>query len=670
MNIAHVDFETFSKIDLTKVGVYRYAEDPSTEILCIVFAINEETPCLWIPFRFLPRIRHLIREAVAPHIVYFDPICPPLLKNVDQYRAHNVQFEIVIGNSHAGQSIGFPSTEIGQWVCTAAKASYWGLPRALKYVCYHLGTTHQKDDTGRGVMLQLSKPKKPSKSDPTDRYNVIDHTQKFISLYKYNLDDVYAERDVDKRLEDLPKREQYLYRLTHTMNARGVCVDVDTTQKIIRMKDEYKQRLNEACQKLTGFKATQREKIAQWLRNNGCNIPDLTADSVREYLKFEKDKKIRKVLKLRQLHEMKAPEKYVKMILSKCRDERLHGMFLYFGAATGRWSSLIVQLQNLFRGGKIKDVDLLIEFLQYDDLDLLQMIYGDVMYAFSSTVRGMLVADKNKVFRCADYTAIEGRITAWLAGDEKKLTIYRTHGKVYEHTAAQLFSMDDSLDALLVMKEKYPDKRFAGKTSELALGFEGAVGALQRAARKEGVIFTEEYALDIVRRWRRANPKTQRLWNNLAHTAIEAVRHPGAIYKANKILFRVNGDWLQVLLPSGRKLNYYKPEVREGTRGEEVTYMGIDTKTRQYKRVSTFGGRWTENLASGIARDIMANAMIRLHRANYSLNMTVHDEIVSEDDKDFGSLQEMIEMMCDVDDWAKTIPIKADGWTGRRYKKD
>ena len=668
MNIAHVDIETFSRIDLKKVGLYRYSEESSTEILCVGFAINNKKPCLWIPYSLGHRLIANIKEHIPGIKIYWQPVCPLELRNADQYRAHNAEFEITLLNSHAGEKIGFPKTKIDQWVCTAAKAAYWGLPRDLENACIQAETEHKKDSTNRTNMLQVSKPKKPSKKDPSERYTLEDHFDKFIKLYKYNIDDVYAERDLDVKLPDIPEREQKLYQLNHKMNMRGVKLDIPSAKNAIYLKDEYKRRLNDKCRQITGFNATQREKLAIWLEQEGCKIPDLTAETVKIYLKSERNKKIKRVLRIRQLHEMKTPEKYKKMLLSVCSDRRLHGMFLYYGASTGRWSSLIVNLQNLFRGGEIKNIDTLIECYKERDVDFILMLFDDLMYALSSSIRGMLVADKGKVFNCADYSAIEGRITTWLAGDEQKLNIYRTHGKVYEHTAARLFDMKSDLQSLLEMKKKYPDKRFAGKTSELALGYQGAVGALQRAAKKDGVVFTEEYALDIVRRWRKANPKTKNLWYNLENAAVSAVQHPGVVFTTNRCMFCVKGDWLRVRLPSNSILNYYKPQLQEGQRGPKVTYMGIDTKGRGYKRVDTYGGRWTENIASRLARDIMANGMVRLDKRDFGLVGTVHDEIVSEDDDD--RLEEMIAEMCAVQSWAKDIPIKAAGWVGKRYKKD
>jgi DNA polymerase bacteriophage-type len=668
MTIAHIDFETFSEIDLKKAGLYRYAEDKSTEILCVAFAIDDKAPCLWVPLNLTSSEREQIKTEIPNIKIFWGTHCPVELKKADQFRAHNAEFEITIGNSDTGKKINFPQTTIDQWVCTAAKAMYWGLPRDLKNACIRAGVKNKKHDFGRTIMLQLCKPRKPSNKDPSTRFEFKDNLDKYITLYKYNIDDVLAERDLDNFVNDIPKREQRLYQLTHKMNSRGVKLDLPSVKNAIHIKNAYKQKLTETCQELTGFRASQREKLASWLRDNGCDIPDLTAETVKIYLEHATDKLIRRVLKIRQLHEMKTPEKYTKMELAVCEDGRLHGMFMYYGAYTSRWSSLIVQLQNLFRGGKIQDIENLIQCYKSRSYELIHLLYDDVMYALSSSIRGMLMADEGKVFNCCDYSSIEGRLVAWLAGDEGKLDIYRTHGKIYEHTAAQLYNLPTDLDFLLTLKETHPIERFQGKTAELALGYQGAVGALQRSARKEGVEFTEEQALDIVRRWRKANPKTQTLWTKLENAALQAVKYPGQAFKAGKCFFRVTDQWLQVKVPSGSILNYYKPEIRDGKYGEKVTYMGIDTKKRNYTRVDTYGGRWTENIASKLARDIMSNGMVRLDSKGFGIVGTVHDEILSEDDRD--RLDEMSREMCTLQPWAKDIPIKAAGWVGPIYKKD
>jgi len=669
MTVAHVDFETYCELNLPKVGLFKYSEHPSLEIHVVGFAIDDEDVELWIPSNPSPKIKLEIFQAVGVHI-HWGKKCPEALKNASQYRAHNAQFERVIGNSHAGRKIRFPKTDVTQWVCTAAKAAASNIPRKLEDAAKALGLRHQKDTTNSGSMLKLAKPRRPSKNDPRTRWTYENAFGDYIKMYKYNVDDVRTERELDQTLPDLSPREQRLYELDQQINERGIRVDRDAIGDVLFLVADYKARIAKNCIRITGVKPTQRDKLVEWLRNKGADLPNMQADTVRDWLTTEDNTLVRKVLRIYQSYNMKAPSKYDKMLLAACSDDRLRGMFLYHGAATGRWASLIVQLQNLFRG-VLPDPNNAIALYETMDLDFLMMLYSEnPMQIFASTIRGMLVPEDGKILRCADYNSIEGRVTAWLAGQEDKLDIYRTHGKVYEHTAAQIFGMPNDVDSLKRMKEEHPDERFAGKTAELALGFQGAVDALNRMAKKEGKEFEIEFALQIVRAWRESNNHYKKLWRNLEEHAHAAVENPGQVFKTNKLMFKVEGDFLYMRLPSGRRLAYYKPDIRDGKYGPQVTYMGVDTTTRRYGRVSSYGGRWTENAAQGTARDIMAHALPNLEKAGYNVIGTVHDEVIDEDDPEFGSLEEMCEIMCDTPKWAEGLPVAADGWEGLRYKKD
>lgn len=674
MKIGHVDMETFNVLPLRgpkAVGLHCYSNHPSLKIHCIGYAINDGPPVLWIPFEpENPQMKAEVFRRVGVRI-HWGIGCPEDLASCDQYRAHNAEFERVIGNTPEGQRIGFPHTTADQWVCTAAKCAAMNLPRALGDACDALETTHRKDETNKSSMQKLAKPRKPSKKDKRTRWTWENAFENYIWMYQYNIDDVLAERDIDHRLPDLPPREQKVYILDQKINDRGIKFDREAIDDALYLINDYKQRITNNCIRITGFKPTQRERLVEWLRENGCTIPDLQAPTIRDYLPTEHNRVIRQVLRIRQSHEMKAPSKYSKMLEAACPDDRLRGMFLYHGAATGRWASLIINLQNLFRG-VIDDPDFAIAVFGDRDLDWLRALYReDPMAVFASCIRGMLVPEEGRILRCADYNSIEGRFTSWLAGHDEKLEIYATHGKVYEHTAAQIFQMDDSLEALLRMKSDHPDERFAGKTAELALGFQGAVAALNRMARKEGKEFEEDFALRIVRGWRKANAKIQNLWTNLEDHAVAAVQHPGKVFETNKLMFRVVDDFLYMRLPSGRRLAYYKPQLRPGKYDkEQVTYMGVDTETRQWRRTSTYGGRLTENAAQAGSRDILANGMLNLDRYGYNIIGTVHDEVIEEADPTHGSLDEMCEIMCDLPDWAEGLPVAADGWEGLRYKKD
>ena len=670
MKRCHVDYETYSEVDLPKAGAYRYAEHESTEITVVSYAIDDGPVVLWVPVYTSKYQREAIKKKIPGTHIHWGTTPPKDFDGVTEWRAHNAQFEYVIGNSEAGQRIGFPKTKPGDWVCTAAKAAAHGLPRKLEKACKATNSKHQKGAYGRPAMLKLSRPRKPTKNNPDTRHTLDNAFDDYITLFKYNIDDVLAERELDHIVPDLPKREQTMYVLDMKMNDRGVYIDLQAAKDCLSLMEQYKAKLNARCRKITGFNATQREKLFNWICEQGVNLENMRAETVRDHLKTERNKTVRKVLKIYQIHGMKAPSKYKRMINSVCNDGRLHGMFLYYGAGTGRWASTIVQLQNLFRG-ILDDPDTAIQLYAQRDLKLIEMLYSEnPMQIFASTTRGMLCAPKGKILRCADYNSIEGRVTSWLAGQDDKLEIYRTHGKVYEYTAATLFGLPTDLDFLLAMKENHPEERFDGKTSELAFGFQGAVAALNRMAKNAGREYTEDRALELVRAWRTANPMIVKLWRNLENKAAAAVQNPGKIYATNKLMFKVEGDWLYMRLPSGRRLAYYKPRLVPGKYREAVSYMGVDTKTRQYKRVQTYGGRLTENAAQATARDIMAYGWVNLEKHGYNIIGTVHDELYEETYDNVGSLGEMCELMCAKAKWAEGLPLAAAGWEGPRFKKD
>ena len=362
---------------------------------------------------------------------------------------------------------------------------------------------------------------------------------------------------------------------------------------------------------------------------------------------------------------MKAVAKFDSALRAVNFDGRLRGMFTYYGANTGRWAGTIVQLQNLFRP-VIDDPETAVQAMG-GGLEWLELLYKEnPMRVLASTVRSYLTAGPGKELIVADFSSIEGRVIAWFAGQLDKLEMFRDHGMAYEYTGAKVYGLPfDDVEFLKRMKKEYPDERFAGKTSELALGFQGGHIALQKMARKEGIELDDDFATQLKWDWRDANEMIVELWYNLENNAIAAVENRGQTYKTNNLHFQVVGNWLYMRLPSGRRLAYYKPRVVDG----ELTYMGVDTYTRQWKRVKTYGGRLTENAVQAYARDLLVVAMMNLEKAGYTVIGHVHDEAICEVDEGFGSLEEAYELMCDLPDHAAGLPVQADGWRGHRYRK-
>lgn len=681
----HVDIESFSRVDLLSDGTHRYAEDASTEILLLCWATDNEQPQLWVPVWPSPKLESFFDEHYKFGAIHWGPVMPPeLLVRVEDYgtilAAHNAEFERTMLNGHAGAQIGFPSTRIGKWKCTAAKAAAHGLPRSLDKVGSALNLSVQKDKVGGTVLRQLMRPRNPTKNDPRTRIQIEDNEDaydKYCVVANYCADDVRTERALDHRVPDLPPLEARIWRLDQEINDRGVCVDIEVVNHIQWAVEEYKVRLVAQCVQICGFKPSQTEKITGWLRAHGLpDLVNLQKDTIDAILDDMPPSDTRTVLQARRSFQMKAVAKFEAIIRSVCEDGRVHGMFLYHGAGTGRWSSKIVQLQNLFRGDRQVDSNEAIERIKEAGLDALDAVIDrwpnvDPMTVFGCCVRGMLVPGDFFELACNDYSSIEARITAWLAGQEDILEVFREHGLIYEYTAAKMKGLNamDVEGILRPMKKVNPDLRFSGKTCTLAFGFQGGHNAYIRGAKQAGVDVEEQVAINAKNEWRAANPKIVDFWYDMEEAAKNAVLWPGAVYAnkgTKKIVFKRVGDFLYMKLPSGRKLAYYKPYVDD----EGLTYMGIDTFTRRWMRVRTYGGRLTENAVQATAADILRRGMLNLEEAGYTIVGTVHDEAITENQLGFGSLEEMSELMCKMESWADGLPLDAAGFISQRYRKD
>lgn len=677
---AHVDIESFSELNVTKVGAYRYAEDSSTEILVLGYAIGDDPVQLWIPwdtdFVWIETVEDYFCESDIA--IHWGPECPRDLAEIGAYAAHNSMFERVMLNGRPGQDIGFPRTTIEQWICTAAKAASHNLPRALKDVGQALRLEELKHEEFKRSMQKLVKPRKPSKKDPRTRWTTESAPADYLKMYVYNIDDVKAERAVDHALPDLPPLEQRMFWIDQQINERGVPADVPLVTKTRGLIQEWRGKLEEACIDVCGVKPTQTAEVTKWVQDR-YPLSNLQKDTVAEALQDpEMPAEVRKVLRLRKSHAMKAVDKYKAILDAVTAAGKLHGMFLFCGAAaTGRWSGRLVQLQNLYRGHPDVDPELAVRAIESGDLAWIRAMWDiDPMLVFASCIRAMLISGDDHDLLACDYNSIEARIIAWLAGQEDVLEVFRTHGLIYEHTAAKGMGLDhtDVEGVLRPMKKVDPDARqFRGKIPVLAFGFQGGAGAYMRSARKNGIFDIEErFAEQQKYDWRNSNPMIVQLWYGLDDAALEAVRHPGVVTRYRKIAFKVAGDFLYMRLPSGRRLAYHRPDIEENDFGEQVTFMGIDTETRRYCRTRAYGGVWANNATQGTAADIMRNGIIQCETAPqpYPVIMTVHDEAVSRVKKGTGSPEEMSELMCRLPEWAEGLPVAADGFRATRYRKD
>lgn len=665
----HLDIETFSEASLKQCGVDVYAAHPSTEMLCASYAFDNGPVHCWIPHDAFDipdavvdglrakmdkgGVIHVTREVPADlraHVEAEGLVC-----------AHNAAFERKLLNGVAGRRLGFPLLRIRQMICTMAKVAAHSLPQALGLAAKALGS-YAKNEQFKPWMLAVSKPRKPTKDNRDTRWTPQNDVERFVGLYDYCNDDVKAERDIDNRVPDLTPYERRVWVMDQEINDRGMLVDMVSVNHALALIDEYKKLLVIKCIDLCGLKPTQTEAIAEWVRGvGGYPITDLQAPTIAAALADpECPKEVRKVLSVYTYHNGKAVSKYAAMARAVGADNRLRGMFIYHGAGTGRWASRIVQLQNMFRG-ILADPDVAIEMFARRSLELLAMMYDvNPLKILASCIRGMLIPAPGKDLLCVDYAAIEARVLPWGAGQLDILEVFRTHGKVYEYNAAKIYR---KAIALVTKAE-----RFIGKVAVLALGYEGGKKAFAKMAKTYGLVIEEEFAEQIKIDWREANPMIVRFWRDLEDCAIAAISNPGKIYqtKTKRAMFKVEGEFLYMRLPSGRRVAYYLPEIDcEG----KPTYMGIDTYTRRWCRVKTYGGKLAENWTQAVARDVLVDGMFKLEAAGYPLVGHVHDEPIMEVDEGFGSVEDAVRILEIPPKWAEDLPLGAEGFRVKRYKK-
>lgn len=646
---ACVDFETVSDVDLKKEGLDVYANSPHTDILCMAYKIDNGPTLIW--------------KRGQPF--------PAELRNVSiVFSAFNAPFEFAIWNIVGVKKHGFPELPIEKITCTMAMALTQSLPGSLEKVAPALGIEDGKDMAGSRVMMQLSKPRKILEDGTFLWWNESDVPEKFIALYAYCIQDVNVEYAVKQRLSPLTPKERELWLLDHKINNRGIQIDIASVKKAIDVVYEDKARLDREIQNISDGKIASANATAQikdYITERGIDIEGVTKGDVVDLLKDSTlPDDVREILEIRQAGAKSSTAKLRAMILRSGRDGRARNIHQYHGAGTGRWSGRGIQTQNLPRPTlKQEQIEGVIASLNKGP-EYIDMFFGPPTAAISDCLRSFITAAPGKDLIVVDFAAIEGRVLAWLAGQENALEIYRTHGKKYEAAAAEIYKV--------AMEEVTKDQRQIGKVSELALGYQGGVGAFQSMAAVYGVKVSDKRADEIKVAWREANPQIVQYWWDLNNAAIQAVLNPETNFKAGhkdrQVTFRCSGSFLMCRLPSGRILYYPYPKIELNKFGREsVTYMGEDALTKKWVRMNYYGGLGAENITQAVSRDLLAEAMLRLERKCYEVAMHVHDEIVCEVDEKFGTLNYMINIVCELPEWAKGLPIAAEGFRAKRYRK-
>lgn len=652
----HIDVETFSSVDIMNCGSYKYFESPDFEILilCYCNVYNGEKGTV--------QTVDLAQGEKIPQKFIEDLLDPTVEKH-----AHNANFE-----RNAFKAIGY-DIPVEQWHCSAVKAGYCGLPMSLDAATKALNAGEAvKDAEGKALIRYFSCPVKPTKTNGGRRRNLPKHSPEKWEKYKtYCAQDVVAEMWLLDQLAgfEIPETERLNYFLDQKINDRGVNIDVEMATNAILIDDRFKLEVVDKLKEITGLvNPNSPAQLKKWLSSTlQKDINTLAKDTVTDLIKEHKCGPAVEVLKLRQQGSSTSTKKYNAMINYALDDHTAHGLlYFYGGSRTGRWAGRAVQLQNLPRN-KMKLLDEARNMVKAGDYEGLTMTFDNLPKVLSQLIRTALVPSKGNVLSVADYSAIEGRITAWLAGEQWRLDVFAGDGKIYEASAAMMFNVP--IEGIGKGSE-YRDK---GKIAELALGFGGSVGALKTMGG-EAMGLSEEEMKSIVARWRRASPKIVEMWYEFERCALTTlkIRKP-VTSKLKGIIFNYEHKCLTIQLPNGRKLIYRDPVLSKNKwDNESIKYKGKNQITGQWGWTDTYGGKLSENIIQAIARDLLADGMRRLDAAGFDIVMHVHDEVVADIPNESAEFinSEMCRILGEPVPWAAGLGTPAEGFITNYYKKD
>lgn len=648
MRTLSIDIETYSATDLKSAGVYRYVEDEDFQVLLFAYAYDDEPV----------RVIDMAQGEDIPASVVADITSPHVLKT-----AFNANFEITCLRTL------FPEIDPNQWECTMIKAGMLGLPMSLDGMAKALKLDNQKMAAGKALIRYFSVPCKPTIKNGGRTRNLPHHDlEKWELFKKYCGMDVEVERNGRDKMDffSISDTEHRLWVLDQQIVGRGVLIDQKLVKNAIRIDAEQTEILTAEARKLTGLEnPNSGMQLRNWLsKEYGRPVKSLAKGAMAELLESSPSEKVTKVLKLNQELSKTSTAKYQTMLEVVCKDGRAKGLLQFYGAnRTGRWAGRKVQLQNLPQN-HLKDLDLARETVLEGDRGMVELLYGNVADTLSQLIRTALVAPKGSRFIVADYSAIEARVIAWLAGEKWRNEVFATHGKIYEASASQMFGVP------VEKITKDSPLRQKGKIAELALGYQGGVGAM-KAMGGERMGLSEDEMQDIVYSWRAKSPAIVELWGGLEEAAKAVILNPHkrAAYRGIKFFNKHGLLWMR--LPSGRCLCYAQPKMGTNRFGSpSIVYMGIDQMTRKWTQQETYGGKLTENCVQAIARDCLAVAMLRLAERGYQIIMHVHDEIVVEEPYGGRTVEDVCSIMAEPIEWAKGLFLPADGYETEYYKKD
>lgn len=638
-----IDIEAYSNANLKDCGVYRYVDDASFEVLLFAYSVNGG-PTQQVDLAMGETIPEKIVEAM------YDP---NVLKT-----AHNAAFERVCLSKHFGRPL-----PIEQWDCTMVRCARMGFPLSLAAAGEVLGLKQQKMTEGKALIRYFSCPCKPTKKNGMRTRNMPEDDPEKWALYKkYNKVDVDVEQAIRRKVTrlDYAEWDQKLWYLDQRINDRGVMLDKQLAENAERMDQEYKARLAEEAVELTGL--SNPNSIAQlkgWLeKETGSTIKSMNKTEMPNIVAAAQSNKARRLLAIRAEMGKTSTKKYTSMLRCVCRDGRIHGITQFCGAArTGRWAGRLVQLQNLPQN-HLEDLDDARTLVKSGDLDEIEMCYGNVPGLLSELIRTAFVAKPGCTFHVCDYSAIEARVLAWVAGEKWVLDVFRKGGDIYCANAAKMFHCK---------VEKHGENahlRPKGKVAVLALGYQGGVGALEKMGGARMGLREEEMKMIVVQ-WREANPKIVRLWRNVEKAARTALETDEAITLPRGLTFKRRWGGLLVTLPSGRSIYYPRMKVEDG----RFSYEGQNQTTGKWERKETYGGTMVENIVQAIARDLLGQTMLWLDEAGFEIVFHVHDEAIVEAHEG-QTLQQIEEIFARVPSWAEGLPLKGAGYSTPYYLKD
>lgn len=658
-----IDLETYSDVNLKKSGLYRYVQSPAFEILLFAYSFDG-APTQVIDMAQGEEIPMEVIHALT------DPQC---LKH-----AYNAAFEWYCLSKYMGAQL-----PPAQWRDTMLHGLYAGYTAGLDATGRALGIPEdkQKLTTGKALIRYFCVPCKPTKANGGRTRNYPHHDPEKWELFKtYNGQDVVAEMEIERRLSVFPVPDfvQKQWETDLLINARGVAVDMDFCEGALELGETIRAQLTDEAVQLSGLQNPNSVKqLARWLSaETGDDITTLRKETIKELLGRDNADHVQRMLEIRQELGKTSTKKYDAIEAAVCDDGRVRGLLQFYGAnRTGRWAGRLVQVQNLPRT-YTEPLEFARELVKGRKLDALRTVYGSPNDTLSQLIRTAFVAAPGNILIDADFSAIEARVISWLADEEWRLEVFRTHGKIYEASASQMFGVP--LERIKKGNPEY-SLRQRGKVAELALGYQGGVPAMrQMDTGKLLADLPDEEIKDIVDKWRNTNPKIRNLWYSFNDAAIRVIQNGGSL-RVRCCTFARECDCIRgttcmtVSLPSGRKLYYVEPSVGENRwGGPSITYMGVNDKNK-WGRIETYGGKLVENVVQAIARDCLAQAIEHLEAAGLPVVFHIHDEVVIDTaafDTNDAMLDKVVKIMSTPIPWAEGLPLGADGWVGAFFKKD